>query len=103
MRVRHEHGMEYTILTDEGFPAGLLSFKVDYAGIHIHNVYVHNIYKKDIEFTAWLKTFPEVFAYDVVPDAVSYWKHISATIVNIVGTSRFEDMVIEKEDYEIFD
>lgn len=102
MRLKYQELNEYLILTEDGLNAGLLSFKVKADGIHIYNVFVYDKYKKEIEFTKWLKNFDKVFAYDVVLDAVAYWIHIGAIIVNAIGRPRFEDIIIEKEDYEIF-
>ena len=87
---------EYVILTKEGFHAGLISFLTDGLNIHIANLYVHEQYKHDVKVTAWLRKFKQIYAYQVVPEAVSYWKHIGAEILTKVGENKFEDIVFDE-------
>jgi len=46
--------------------------------------------------TSWIKQFDAIYAYQVVPEAVSYWEYIGATILTVVGESKFEDIVFEE-------
>jgi hypothetical protein len=91
---------EYIIMTREGLHAGLLSFKVVGRSIHIVNVYVHEPYRKEIQFTKWLKQFDHIYAYRVVISAIPYWEHIGAKVVNTVKEPFFLDMVFEESEFE---
>ena len=89
---------EYIIMTEDGFHAGLITFKVSAECIFVLNVYVHYQYKYDIKITDWFKQFSHIYAYQVVPSAIGYWEYLGAEIRTMVGENKFQDLVFTEEE-----
>ena len=89
---------EYIIMTKDGFSAGLITFKVSAEAIFVLNVYVHEQYKHEIKITAWFRQFSHIYAYQVVPPAISYWEYLGADIRTLAGENKFQDLVFTEEE-----
>ena len=77
---------------------GELTFKILDGDLHIQNVFIHEDYQGQIGFGNWLRTFENIYVYNVLPESEAYWHRRRAIIVSTVEQPKFLDILFEEED-----
>lgn len=98
MTLKTDGNNRYFVMCN-GISCGYLHCKVVDNCIYVYHIFIDEQYRETCAFTKWLEQFDIVYAIDVVPEAINYWRHIGAVIISYAKTSGFEDFeFIEGED-----
>ncbi len=68
--------------------------------LHIQNVFIYEEFIGKVGFGDWVRTFEDVYVYDVLPKSIFYWTRRGAIIVSTVEPIKFEDIIFENTELE---
>ncbi len=90
---------QYTIV-DKTEEVGEITFAILNKDLHIQNVFIYEEFIGKVGFGDWIRTFEDVYVYDVLPKATLYWARRGAIIVSTVKPVKFEDIIFENIELE---